>query len=51
MSKTTILKRETEKAVEDTLAGLDLHEAKSVDALFEELGIGQTQEGECYDPA
>lgn len=45
MSKTTIinadadskLKRETEKAVEDALAGLDLYEAESVDALFEEL--------------
>jgi hypothetical protein len=46
MSKTTMitadadskLKRETEKAIEDALAGIDLYEAESVDALFEELG-------------
>ena len=29
---------ETAKAIETALAGMDLHEAESVDALFEELG-------------
>ncbi len=30
---------ETARAIEDALAGIDLHEAENVNALFEELGI------------
>jgi DNA-damage-inducible protein J len=30
---------ETAKAIENALAGMDLSEAESVDALFEELGV------------
>ena len=51
MNKTTLttvradpeLKRETAKAIQDALAGADLHTVESIDALLRELGEGVNQ--------